>query len=214
MTLPAGPFQLILADPPWAFRTYTGGTRTPTAKKFARSGPGSHAGAGAGDHYPTMGATELRALPVKNIAAKDALLAMWTVGSHLDEAITLGQAWGFNFVTDLFYWGKQRLVAAEQIDLFTGDIYPPKISMGYHTRKQLEPCLLFKRGKGLPVLDHGVRQLILAPPREHSRKPDEQYDRLDALYGTGVARLELFARTARPGWSTWGNETGKFEAAA
>ena len=57
------------------------------------------------------------------------------------------ECWGFTFVTDLFYWCKQRLIAADQIDLFTGDIPPPKISMGYHTRKQLEPCLLFKRGR-------------------------------------------------------------------
>lgn len=82
--------------------------------------------------------------------------------------------------------------------------------MGYHTRKQLEPCLLFKRGKGVPVLDHSVRQLILAAPREHSRKPEEQYDRLDALYGTEIARLEMFSRTPREGWTAWGNETGKF----
>ena len=210
--LPPGPFRLILADPPWAFRTYTGGTRTPTQKNFAQSGPGSHAGAGAGagDHYLTMAANDLCALPVADVAAKDALLVMWTVGSHLDEALALGAAWGFKFVTDLFYWGKQRLIAAEQIDLFTGDIYPPKISMGYHTRKQLEPCLLFKRGKGVPVLDHSVRQLILAAPREHSRKPEEQYDRLDALYGTEIARLEMFSRTPREGWTAWGNETGKF----
>lgn len=208
--LPPGPFQLILADPPWAFRTYTGGTRTPTQKNFALSGSGSHAGAGAGDHYPTMPLDGLKSLDVAGVAAPNALLAMWVVGSHCDEALELGAAWGFTFVTDLFYWMKQKLLRANQIDLFTGDIAPPKISMGYHTRKQLEPVWLFKRGKGLPVLDHSVRQLIIAPPSEHSRKPPEQYDRLDALYGTQLTRLELFSRTPRTGWTSWGNETGKF----
>ena len=195
------PYSLILADPPWAFRTHSGQNRTPTQKKFNE----------AEDHYPTMQLAEMAALPVASIAAKDSLLAMWTVGSHLDAAIELGQCWGFTFVTDLFYWLKQKLIAADQIDLFTGDIPPPKISMGYHTRKQLEPCLLFKRGRGLPVRSHAVRQLILAPPREHSRKPAEQYERLSALYGDTVPRIELFSRTPRSGWDSWGNEVGKFE---
>ena len=182
MTLPPGPFRLILADPPWAFRTYTGGTRTPSSKRLhAASGPGSHAS--AGDHYPTMPLAEMKALPVADVAARDAVLAMWVVGSHCDAALELGQAWGFSFVTDLFYWLKTRLIDADQIDLFTRDIPPPRISMGYYTRKQLEPCWLFKRGKGVPVLDRAVRQLIIEPPREHSRKPAEQYARLDALFG-------------------------------
>ena len=142
--LPAGPFGLILADPPWAFRTFSGATRTPTQKKFNEPE----------DHYATMPLGEIMALPVSDVAARDSLLTMWVVGSHIGEAIALGEAWGFSFVTDLFYWLKQRLIAADQIDLFTGDIAEPKISMGYHTRKQLEPCLLFKRGKGLPVLSH------------------------------------------------------------
>jgi N6-adenosine-specific RNA methylase IME4 len=204
LTLPTGPFQLILADPPWAFRTHSGANRTPTQKKFNE----------AEDHYPTMPLADIAALPVGDVAARHSLLAMWAVGSHLDAAMELGAAWGFTFVTDLFYWLKQKLIDADQIDLFTGDIPPPRISMGYHTRKQLEPVLLFKRGKGLPVLDHSVRQLIIAPTREHSRKPPEQYERLDALYGTHITRLEMFTRTRREGWAAWGNEVGKFQEEA
>ncbi len=205
ISAPAGAnhYGLILADPPWAFRTYSGKDRTPTQKKFRE----------AEDHYPTMAKDDLRALPVGDWAAPNALLAMWVVGSHLDEAIELGSAWGFRFVTDLFYWTKQKLIAADQMDIFTGDIAPPRMSMGYHSRKQVEPCLLFKKGKGLPVLNHDVRQLIIAPRREHSRKPMEQYERLDALYGD-VPRCELFAREAQPGWDVWGNQTDKFGVAA
>lgn len=214
--LPRTGYQLILADPPWAFRTFTGGTRTPTSKReFRASGPGSHASASASasDHYPTMPASEMQALPVASIAAKDALLAMWIVGSHCDEALALGAAWGFRFVTDLFYWTKQRLIRANQIDLFTGDIPEPRISMGYHTRKQIEPCWLFARGKGLPVRNNDVRQLIIAPTAEHSRKPAEQYDRLARLYGDPdeIRCLELFSRAPRKGWDAWGNEVGKFQ---
>lgn len=194
-------FQLLLADPAWAFRTFNGKNRTPTQKSFRE----------AEDHYPTMTTDEMCALPVAPIAARHALLAMWVVGSHLPDAFRLAGAWGFQTcVTDLFYWAKQKLVQRDQIDLFTGDIPEPRMSMGYHSRKQLEPCLLFARGKGLPVHAHDVRQLIVAPSLGHSRKPAEQYDRLERLYGD-VKRIELFARNTREGWNSWGNEVGKFD---
>lgn len=198
--LPEGRFQLILADPPWAFRTFNDSGRTPTQKKFNE----------AADHYPTVALDELKQLPVASVAADNALLAMWIVGSHCDAALELGQAWGFRFTTDLFYWAKQKRLRPDQLDLFSGDIAALPMSMGYHTRKQVEPVWLFTRGKGLPVLDHSVRQLIVAPKSAHSRKPPEQYDRLEALYGTHIARLELFSRTPRAGWTAWGNEVGKF----
>ena len=174
-------FQLCLLDPPWRFKTYNGQSAVPTQ---------------AADPYDTMTIADLRAMPIADITAKNSLLVMWAVGSHLAQAISLGEHWGFSYVTDLFYWVK------------------PQIGMGYHTRKQVEPCLLFKRGKGLPVLSHSVRQAIHAPRRQHSRKPDEQYDALDALYGTDIRRLELFARQQRPGWTAWGLETAKFGAVA
>lgn len=203
--LPQGPFSLILADPPWAFRAYNGNDRTPTRLKNA-------AGVQI-DHYPTMPLAELKALPVGDVVAKDAALVMWLVGSHCDAALELAGAWGFGFATDLFYWLKQKRVRPDQLDLFTGDVAAIPIGMGKLTRKQVEPCLLFTRGKGLAVLDHGVRQLIVAPKSAHSRKPTEQYGRLDRLFGTHLARLELFSRTSREGWTAWGNETGKFDGA-
>lgn len=199
-------FKLLYADPPWAFRTRSGRDRTPTQKSFRE----------AEDHYPTMPFAELAALPVADIAEKDAALAMWIVGSHCGEAFELGRTWGFSFATDLFYWTKQRLIDAAQIDLFTGDLVEPKISMGYYSRKQVEPVWLFTRGNGLAVLDHGVRQLIVAPTREHSRKPTEAAERLERMFGPlpgsdgQPSRLEMFSRTPRAGWTAWGNEVGKF----
>lgn len=195
-SLPRTGYQLILADPPWRTVLWSGAQRTPTQKRGA-------------DHYATMSADDLAALPVAQIAARDAVLAMWAIGSHLDQALALGRAWGFVYVTDLFYWAKQRKLMAEQMDLFTGDIAPAPIGMGRYTRNQVEPCLLFKRGKGVKVRAHNVRQLIVAPRREHSRKPDEQYPALESLFGESI-RLELFTRTSRAGWDSWGNEAGKF----
>lgn len=196
--LPTGPYRLCLMDPAWGFRTRGGEDRVPTQ---------------AADPYATMSIEAMASLPVDEMMAPDSLIAMWVVGSHVAQAIDLAGRWGFSYVTDLFYWAKQRLVQADQIDLFTGDIAPPPFSMGYHTRKQVEPCLLFSRGRGLPVLDHGVPQLIVAPRAEHSRKPAEQYDRLTRLYGD-VPRIEMFARNMARGWDAWGNEVGKYGEAA
>jgi N6-adenosine-specific RNA methylase IME4 len=198
--LPTGSYQLILADPPWSTLLWSGAQRTPTQKRGT-------------DHYPVMSAQDLSALPVAAIAARDAVLAMWTIGSHLDQALALGAAWGFAYVTDVFYWAKQRQLRPNQVDLFTGDVPPAPIGMGKYTRKQVEPCLLFKRGRGLKVRDHSQPQLIVSPKREHSRKPEAQYMALEAMFGA-CQRIELFSRTPRAGWHAWGNDTGKFEEAA
>lgn len=176
-----GGWGLVLADPPWRFKSFDGKSAVPTQ---------------AADPYETMTIDDLMAMNVMGVVSKNSLLAMWVVGTHLDQAMRLGRVWGFSYVTDLFVWDKG------------------KMGMGYHTRKEAELCLLFKRGKGLPVKSHSVRQIIRAPKRQHSRKPDEQYERLDALYGTDLRRLELFARQQRPGWRAWGNETTRFGAAA
>jgi N6-adenosine-specific RNA methylase IME4 len=196
--LPSGPYSLCLMDPPWAFRTRSGEDRVPTC------GP---------DPYPTMTIEAMAALPVGEMMARDAAIAMWVIGSHLDAALALAEGWGFGFTTDLFVWIKQRLVQADQIDLFTGDIPPPPIGMGYFTRKQSEACWLFTRGRGLPVLAHDVPQVIVAPKVEHSRKPAEQYLRLARLFGE-VPRIEMFARNTAAGWDAWGNEVGKYAEAS
>lgn len=200
--LSAGPYRLCLMDPPWAFRTFDGANRTPTQKKFRE----------AEDHYPTMSIADMADIPVGDMMARDSAIAMWVVGSHYDAAIDLAARWGFSYKTDLFCWMKQKLLDADQVDIFSGDIPPPRISMGYYTRKQKEDCLLFTRGKGVKVQARDVRQVIIAPAREHSRKPVEQYDRLERLFGD-VARIEMFARNTAPGWDAWGNEVGKFDPA-
>lgn len=179
MTLPQGPFACILADPPWAFRTYGGKTGTPHRS--------------AEDHYPTTDTADLAKIPVASVAAKDAALFMWVVDSHLPDAIELGRAWGFAFKTCAFVWVKSRRGGY------------PHVGMGYWTRKQTEQCWLFTRGSPRR-LSKGVQQIIHCPRGAHSAKPDQQYDAIEAL--VGGPRLELFARSSRPGWSSWGNEVG------
>jgi N6-adenosine-specific RNA methylase IME4 len=183
--LPPGPFGAILADPPWAFKTWSGKTGTPHRT--------------ANDHYSTHAVRALAELPVRDAAASDCALFMWTVDSHVDQGIELAAAWGFAFKTIAFVWAKTNA---------NGTF---RIGMGYWSRKQTETCLLFTRGKPRRA-DKGVRQLIVAPRREHSRKPDEQYERIERLVAGPY--LELFARQERPGWTVWGNETDKFGRAA
>lgn len=180
IALPAGPFSCVLADPPWAFKTYGGKLSTPHR--------------GAHDHYVTTVTSSLAEIPVADVCAPDCALFMWTIGSHLAESIELGQAWGFKYKTIAFVWMKSR----------EGGY--PHIGMGYWTRSQTEICLLFTRGKP-KRLGKGVQQLIHCPRGAHSAKPDQQYDLIERL--VGGPRLELFARSERPGWSSWGNEVGK-----
>lgn len=140
--------------------------------------------------YAVMSLDDIKALPISQIAAKDCLLFMWTV-SHLQAAaFDVAAAWGFQPVSVAFVWDKGRM------------------GMGYWTRQEVEICHLFKRGCPKRK-SKGVRQVIRAPRREHSRKPDEQYERIEALVDGPY--LELFARQAWPKWTAWGNETGKYE---
>lgn len=178
--LPSGLFGCILADPPWSFKTWSGKTGTPHRT--------------ANDHYLTAGAGELASISVGDVAARDCALFMWVIDSHLDAALELGKAWGFSFKTRAFTWRKLTSTGT------------PKIGMGYWTRKQTEMCWLFTRGAPKRQ-DKGVREIIDAPRREHSRKPDEQYERIEALVGGPY--LELFARHERLGWTSWGDEVGR-----
>lgn len=175
-------YGAILCDPPWSFNSWSGKTGT------------SHRT--ANDHYRTAKVADLMRIPVADWAAPDCALFMWVVDSHIDQAIDLARAWGFGFKTKAFTWVK------------TTQSGTPKIGMGYWTRKQTEICLLFIRGKPKRK-SKGVRELITAPRREHSRKPDEIYSRVEALVGGPY--LEVFARQSWPGWDAWGDETGKFK---
>jgi len=186
IALPSGPFGCILADPPWAFKTYS---RPKGAVPQRRND------SGAEDHYSVTSTDDLCRIPVGDVAAKDCALFMWVVDSHLPDAFQLAEAWGFEFKTRAFTWIKSA-----------GPQFDPVPGMGYWTRKQSEMCWLFTRGAP-KRLSMGVAELIYSKRGAHSAKPDRQYEAIEAL--VSGPRLELFARSARPGWSAWGNEVGK-----
>jgi N6-adenosine-specific RNA methylase IME4/ParB-like chromosome segregation protein Spo0J len=141
----------------------------------------------AADHYPSMTIDEICALPVSSLAADDAVLFLWVVNAELFGAKEVIEAWGFEFVTNLV-WTKDRW------------------SLGHWVRNQHELLLIARRGNiPIPLPENRPSSVIDEPRREHSRKPDEAYSRIEQMY-PDVPRIELFARHSRPGWDSWGNE--------
>lgn len=197
--LPRQHFGAILADPPWRFNVWSG-----TEVVQARDSKSTYKPASV--HYRTMSIEELCALPVGDLVAPDCVLFVWVCWPTLLEAIDLVEAWGFKYKTCAFNWTKAH---AGQVEMFQDDI-ETYMGMGYWTRANTEPCLLATRGKP-KRLDAGVRQAIIAPKREHSRKPDGVHASIQRLVAGPY--LELFARQQRPGWTVWGNQTDRFAPA-
>lgn len=178
-------YDLILADPPWHFTNY------------AADEPGlmHDRSRGANRHYPTMTTGDICQMPVADMVADDAVLLMWATWPHLPDSLRVIEAWGFEYKTLAWVWVKANPSG-----------FGHYMGMGYWTRSNSEPCLLGVRGKGLRRKSKGVLSLIYSAVREHSRKPDEQYDKIAALFGEDIRCLEMFARRERPGWDVYGNE--------
>lgn len=194
--LPRNHFKAIYADPPWAFITRAMARCTGKLRGGDRSPP-----------YELMRKEEICALPVNELAADDCVLFLWACWPNLIETLDVIDAWGFTYKTCAFSWTKAD---ARQIELWHDD-FKVQIGTGYWTRANSEPCLLATRGS--PKRNHAdVRQAIIEPRREHSRKPDCVYERIERLVDGPY--LELFARNTRPGWTSWGNQTDKFGEAA
>ena len=195
--LEQGGYAAICADPPWHFRARTTlQVGNWTSRRDAEK------------HYQVMGAEDIMALPVKDLAAKDAHLFLWATGPCLRQAFDVIEAWGFRYSAIAFTWVKLkkshnvtqlRFLPSAESDLHVG--------LGLTTRKNCEFVLLGRRGNAHRNAKN-IREVIMSPVREHSRKPDEAYDRV-MRYCDGPY-LELFARERRPGWPAWGNEVGKF----
>ncbi|MES4690528.1 MT-A70 family methyltransferase [Klebsiella pneumoniae] len=193
-------YSLIYADPPWAYgNTISNGA--------------------AADHYSTMRLIDLKRLPVWEVAAENAVLAMWYTGTHNQEAIELAEAWGFTVRTMKgFTWVKLNQLAELRINKAleegeVADFYDflallnaeTRMNGGNHTRANTEDVLIATRGTGLERKHAGIKQVVYSPLGAHSEKPWEVRHRLELLYGD-VPRIELFSRSTAPGWSHWGNQ--------
>lgn len=195
--LERGKYAAIYADPPWLFKNLWGGRPAKT--------PAGYSSRAVEPHYDRLEDVEIASLPVSELAAPDCVLFMWACWPHMRAAWDVLDGWGFKYKTCAFTWMK-----ADPYRLFADD-KTPFAGMGYWTRANSEVCLLATRGK--PKRLHAdVRQGIIAPRREHSRKPDEIYGRIERLVAGPY--VELFARTQRSGWDAWGNQVGKFAEVA
>lgn len=201
--LQRGHYAAILADPPWAFQAwYAGGWRTREDGSKFYSSPSPRAA-----RYETMAAEDIAALPIGRLAAEHCVLFLWGCWPMLRHALQVMDGWGFEYKSCAFSWTKANV---RQIDMFRDDADPDML-LGYWTRANSEFCLLGTRGKPKRSATD-VRQGIIEPRREHSRKPDCVYDRIERLVAGPY--LELFARQKRKGWDVWGNETDKFGVVA
>lgn len=143
-------------------------------------------------HYPCMSDAEICALPVVQWAADNALLFLWTTAPMLARSLPVIGAWGFRYVSQLV-WAKDR------------------VGTGFWVRNRHEIVLVAKRGKfPCPSPAPFPDSIIAGAQREHSRKPETLQGRIDEVW-PDAAKLEMFARRQRSGWTTWGNQTDLFE---
>lgn len=177
-------FSTILADPPWQFTNRTG-KMAPEHKRLAR--------------YPTMTLQEIKDMPVEAIAADTAHLYLWVPNALLAEGLQVMDNWGFTYKTNVI-WYKIRK-----------DGGPDRRGVGFYFRNVTEVILFGVRGKNARTLQPGRTQenIISSRKREHSRKPDEQYDIIESC--SWGPYLELFARGPRKGWICWGNQAAEYQ---
>lgn len=172
-------FGSILADPPWQFTNKTGKV-APEHRRLSR--------------YSTMKLDEIIALPVANVAAPVSHLYLWCPNAMLPEGLAVMQAWGFKYKSNIV-WHKVRKDGGSD-----------GRGVGFYFRNVTELILFGVRGKNARTLAPGRSQvnLLATRKREHSRKPDEQYEIVEAC--SPGPYLELFARGRRRGWAVWGNQ--------
>lgn len=183
--LPSKKYDIIYADPPWHYggklqfdkSSAAKDKLDPNKKIFISS---------ASFKYPTVKTKDLKNIPIQDIAKDDCLLFMWATNPHMAQAITLGEAWGFEYKTVAFIWDKM--------------VHNP----GQYTLSNCELCLVFKRGRiPKPRGARNEQQLVRSPRRTHSMKPDEIRHKIVNMFPT-QEKIELFARGRFEGWDEWG----------
>ena len=177
----AGGFQTVLADPPWRFQNRTGKV-APEHRRL--------------DRYSTMTIDDICNMPVNACTAENAHLYLWVPNALLPDGLRVLNAWGFRYVSNVV-WAKRRK-----------DGGPDGRGVGFYFRNVTELILFGVKGsmRTLPPARSQVN-MIETRKREHSRKPDEQYQLIEQC--SPGPYLELFARYAQPGWTAWGNEASQ-----
>lgn len=172
-------FKTIMADPPWRFQNSTGKV-APEHKRLNR--------------YGTMTLDDIMALPVERVSDETSHLYLWVPNALLPDGIGVLKAWGFNYKSNIV-WHKVRKDGGSD-----------GRGVGFYFRNVTELLLFGVKGKNARTLPPGRSQvnMLQTRKREHSRKPDEQYDLIESC--SPGPYLEMFGRGVRQGWTTWGNQ--------
>ena len=189
-------FDVIVADPPWK-----------TTDKNANGKRGAQL------KYSCMPTADICQMQLP-VISEDAWLFIWKIACMPVDAYQVAKAWGFIVKAEIV-WQKLTKNGA------------PHFGLGHYTRGSHETCIIATRGKVKPS-NRGVRSIFAAKmPVEpaitkkskpatkyiHSAKPDEFYKLVEKLTGPGLARVEMFGRRQRRGWTVLGNEATKFQEA-
>ena len=172
-------FKTVLADPPWQFQNRTGKV-APEHKRLNR--------------YGTMDLDAICRLPVADVCDTTAHLYMWVPNALLPDGLRVLKEWGFTYKANIV-WHKLRTDGGSD-----------GRGVGFYFRNVTELLLFGTRGKNARTLQPGRTQVnyIGTRKREHSRKPDEQYDLVESC--SPGPYLEMFARGTRSKWTVWGNQ--------
>lgn len=173
-------YDVIMADPPWSFENWSALGEEKNAKA----------------QYDCMSTADICALPVNQLARGNCWLFLWGTFPMLPDALRVMSAWGFRYTAG-GAWVKRGK---------TGKL---AMGTGYVLRSASEIFLLGKIGRP-HTLNRSTRNVIEAPRRGHSRKPDEAYALCETLF-PATRRADLFSRQSRPGWDSWGDESTKFD---
>lgn len=174
-------FATVLADPPWRFTNRTGKV-APEHRRLSR--------------YITMTVEEICQIPVANVVTPTAHLYLWVPNALLPDGISVMKSWGFQYKSNIV-WHKIRKDGGSD-----------GRGVGFYFRNVTEILLFGVRGKHARTLAPGRSQInyMASRKREHSRKPDEQYEVIEKC--SRGPFLELFARGTRQGWTSLGNQAG------
>jgi N6-adenosine-specific RNA methylase IME4 len=142
----------------------------------------------AAAHYKTMPTMQIAMLEIP--AAANAVCFMWATNAMLEDALEVMETWGFDYKSN-FVWTKA-----------TGP------TIGFYTTSRHELLLIGTKGQGM-LPEVKPLSVIKGDVTEHSRKPEVVYDLIEKMYDGPY--LELFARVTHSGWTSWGNEAGKFD---
>lgn len=189
--IPDQRFACCSIDPPWHFESRAP-VKNPETSRLPQK------------HYPTMSLDAIKDIPMRDVLAPDAFVFLWLTGPLLVKGVhnVLFRAWGLQPVSLAFVWVKLRADfdtgALQRTPLLESDLH---FGMGYSTRQNAEVVMLARRGS--PARRRAdVRQVIVSNRREHSRKPEEFFRRVEHF--CDGPRIDMFAGAERPGWTSWG----------